>query len=136
MSNKIGYLRGLHTDGDLYFLLSNRDIADSIVGVSKIESTHPVFNVKVNDLGLIEPYTGKKFEIVRRQEIDSIYFKEGSVYISDVEIFLKTKNFYHERTLPYIVPRWKSIEIDEIIDLLFAETIINNLPLIKKNKYE
>ena len=117
-------------------LVSNRAIADSIVGVSKIESTHPVFDVRINNAGLIEPYIGKKFEVFRRQEIKPLYFKEGSLYISDTEILLNIKNFYHERTLPYIVPRWKSLEIDEMVDLLTAETIINNLSLITKGKYE
>jgi CMP-N,N'-diacetyllegionaminic acid synthase len=117
-------------DSALEKLNSNRNIADAIVGVSKVESTHPVFDVKINSEGLIEPYIGSKFKIFRRQNIEPLYFKEGSVYISSVNVLLKKKTFYHERTLPYIFPRWKSIEIDEMIDFIFAETILQNPSLV------
>ena len=107
-------------------LNSNKDIADSIVGVSKVESTHPVFDVRINNAGLIEPYVGKKFKSFRRQDIEPLYFKEGSIYVSDTKVLLNKKNFYHDRTLPYIVPRWKSLEIDEMVDLIIAESLMSN----------
>ena len=117
-------------------LNEKRNIADSIVGVSKVEATHPVFDVSINKSGLIQPYIGKSFKVFRRQEIEELYFFEGSVYVSDIQVLLKKKSFYHNRTLPFVVPRWKSLEIDEMIDLLMAETIIKNLSLIKKGNYE
>lgn len=111
---------------------SNRKKADSIVGVSRVESAHPVFDVKINNDGLIEPYIGKTFNVLRRQDIEDLYFFEGSVYISDVEVLMKKGSFYHERTIPYIVPRWKSLEIDEMVDLITAEAIMNNLSILDK----
>ena len=108
----------------------NRKKADSIVGVSRVESAHPIFDIKVKKDGLIQPYIGKSFNILRRQDIEELYFFEGSIYISDVEVLLKKNNFYHERTMPYIVPRWKSLEIDEMVDLITAEAIISNLRLL------
>ena len=79
---------------------------------------------------------GESFKVFRRQEIKELYFFEGSVYISDIQVLLKEKSFYHDRTLPFVVPRWKSLEIDEIIDLLTAETVLKNLSLIKKGDCE
>ena len=114
-------------------LNNNREKADSIVGVSKVESTHPVFDVKINKDGLIEPYIGKSFNVLRRQNIDELYFFEGSLYISDTEVLLNKKSFYHERTLPYIVPRWKSLEIDEMVDLIMAEALISNRSLLEED---
>ena len=43
-------------DEAIMFLHEKRNIADSIVGVSKVESTHPVFDVSINEAGLIRPY--------------------------------------------------------------------------------
>ena len=123
-------------DEAIMLLHEKRNIADSIVGVSKVEATHPVFDVSINKAGLIRPYMGKSFKQFRRQEIEELYFFEGSVYVSDIQVLLKEKGFYHDRTLPFVVPRWKSLEIDEIIDLLTAETVIKNLSLIKKGYYE
>ena len=123
-------------DEAIMTLHEKRNIADSIVGVSKVEATHPAFDLSINKAGLIRPYMGESFKMLRRQEIEELYFFEGSVYVSDIQVLLKEKGFYHDRTLPFVVPRWKSLEIDEIIDLLTAETVIKNLSLIKKGDYE
>ena len=112
----------------------NRKNADSIVSVSKVESTHPVFNIRINSNGLIEPYVGNDFIIMRRQEIEPLYFFEGSIYISDIKTLLDKKSFYHKRTMSVEVPRWKSIEIDEMVDLVCTEAIIRNSKLFSDEK--
>lgn len=117
-------------DEALEILVKKKEIADSIVGVSKVEATHPVFDVKINSEGLIEPFMDSEFKIYRRQDIEPLYFKEGSIYISKVKILLKEKTFYHKRTLPFIFPRWKSIEIDEMIDFIYAEAVLQNPSLV------
>ena len=120
-------------DNALELLVSKREIADSIVGVSKVEAAHPAFDVVIRENGTIKPLMYPDFSrAVRRQEITDVYFFEGSLYISDTEVLLKKKSFYHDRTLPYIVPRYKSLEIDEQIDFIYAEAILNNLEKIKK----
>ena len=119
-------------DEALKLLISKRDLADSVVGVSKVEATHPVFDVRINDKGLIEPYVGNGFNILKRQEIDTLYYFEGSLYISDLAILIREKSFYHNRTLPYIVPRWKAIEIDELVDYVCAEAILQNIEILNK----
>ena len=62
----------------------------------------------------------------RRQDIDELYFLEGSLYISCVRAFKSHKSFYGDTTLGYVVPRWKSFEIDELVDFFCIEAIINN----------
>jgi len=114
---------------------SNRDIADSIVGVSKVEATHPVFDVVINKKGLIDPYLADDFSMAgRRQEIEDLYFFEGSLYISDMLILAKKKTFYHNRTLPHIVPKWKAFEVDDIVDFICIEAILSNINKIKNTK--
>jgi len=124
-------------DSALELLEGNSEIADSIVGVCKVEAAHPVFDVVINEKGLIEPYLNKDFSMAgRRQDITPLYFFEGSLYISDIMVLLDKKSFYHDRTLPYIVPRYKSIEIDELLDLVCAEAIMKNIESIKKSYRE
>ena len=113
-------------DHAIQILHKNRKIADSIVGVSKVESTHPVFDVKINKNGLIQSYLDESFTIYRRQDLEELYFFEGTIYVSDTKALLREQKFYHARTLPYIVPKWKSIEIDEEIDMIIAEAILKN----------
>lgn len=112
-------------------LNSKRDIAESIVGVTKVEAAHPAFDIKINDKGLIEPYETKSFKILRRQEITDLFYFEGSLYISSIESLLREKSFYHNKTLPFIMPRWKSLEIDEMLDFIAAEAFIKNKKLLK-----
>jgi len=119
-------------DRALEMLTSKRAIADSIVGVCKVEATHPAFDVVIKENGTIKPFMFQDFsQTGRRQDLTDLYFFEGSLYISDTAVLLSKKSFYHERTLPYIVPRYKSLEIDERIDFIFAEATLNNLDKIK-----
>lgn len=119
-------------DKALYTLESKRDIADSIVGVSRVIAAHPVFNVRIGEDGLIQPFLGDTFlTSVRRQDIEELYFFEGSLYISDMAVLLKEKGFYHKRTLPFVMPKWKSYEIDDIEDFICVEAIMNNADKIR-----
>ncbi|MCU6433898.1 acylneuraminate cytidylyltransferase family protein [Undibacterium sp. Jales W-56] len=118
-------------------LVASREIADSIVGISNVEGTHPEYDVRLSKNELIQPFQAPNFQsLKRRQELEELFFLEGSLYISDTEVLRRERNFYHARTLGFKVPRWKSIEIDEIIDFLFVETIIKNMHLfdVKENK--
>ena len=97
--------------------------AQAIVGVCKSESGHPCFLVKIEN-GFLKPYIEKKTEYIRRQDLDPVYFFEGSVYISEISALQKKRTFYHDRTIGYIVPRWKALEIDELCDLIVAEALL------------
>jgi N-acylneuraminate cytidylyltransferase/CMP-N,N'-diacetyllegionaminic acid synthase len=120
-------------DKALEILVQSRNIADSIVGVAKLEGTHPSFNVHIDGSGLLKPFISADFVSVgRRQDLTDLYYFEGSVYISDVTALLEQKSFYHNRTLPYVVPKWKSFEIDDIVDFVCIESILNKMDLVKE----
>jgi CMP-N,N'-diacetyllegionaminic acid synthase len=109
-------------------LLLRTPTAESIVGVCKSESGHPAFLAKKNKQEFISPYQANEFKFLRRQEIDEVYFFEGSLYISYVESLKKRKSFYHEKTLGFEMPKWKSFEVDDLTDFM----IIERLMLAKK----
>ena len=116
-------------------LAKNQEIADSVVGVTKVISAHPVFDVTIGKNGLIQPYLGADFSSAgRRQDLAELYYFEGSLYISSVQTLLKERSFYHSRTLAYVVPRWKAFEIDDMVDFICVEAIMNNLDYIKQHK--
>jgi CMP-N,N'-diacetyllegionaminic acid synthase len=112
-------------DIDLAFdkLFSNKD-ASSIVGISAVESQHPMFCVSLTEEGFLR--SENEFKVLRRQDITPLYFYEGSLYISEIEVYKSKKNFYHNNTLGYVVPKWKSYEIDDNVDFLIVETILKN----------
>jgi CMP-N,N'-diacetyllegionaminic acid synthase len=106
-----------------YLKLIHEPEAESIVGVSKTEGGHPLFLTHLKN-GFLDPYANKSYKVYRRQEIDEVYFFEGSMYISKVNALKKRKSFYHEKTLGYEMPKWKAFEIDDATDFLIIERLI------------
>lgn len=115
-------------DSALERLHANRSVADSIVGVSSVEGHHPSFCVYVNQSnGLIEPLQEPDFSSAgRRQDLQSVFSFDGSLYITATDVFQEKKSFYHVRTLSHIFPKWKSFEIDDIVDYLCIEAMMMN----------
>lgn len=107
-------------------LLVDASLAKAIVSVTKLESSHPEFAVVIDsNTGCIRKMNGSAdFRVLRRQELQDVFFFEGTIYLSDVDTLLSRKTFYHESTLAYIVPRWKSLEIDELQDFICADALL------------
>ncbi len=101
-----------------------RSNANSIVGICKTEDQNPAFLVKKDGNGFISGYENKDMKVLRRQEIEDIYFFEGSLYISDITTYLYRKSFYHKDTIGYEVPKYKALEIDDIYDFIMVEAIM------------
>jgi len=117
-------------DSAIEKLDKNREKADSIVGITKAETVHPEFCVELNKAGILKPYKND-FSNVRRQDLDDVFFYDGSLYISDINALIKEESFYHSRTMGYITKKWQSLEIDDIIDFYCVESILENLEEIK-----
>jgi len=100
--------------------------AQSIVGVCKTESQNPAFLVLQDNRGFVSGYENKDMKVLRRQEIQDVYFFEGTIYISDTEALLQNKSFYHQATLAYEVPKYKSLEIDDMDDFIMIEAIMKH----------
>lgn len=110
----------------LTMLHSSRASGDAVVGVARVHAAHPEFDVRLVEGGLIRPYAAGNFSsLKRRQDIEELYFLEGSLYCSAVDAFFRHGTFYHDRTLGYVVPRWKSFEVDELLDLICIEAILS-----------
>lgn len=116
----------------IHTLLANKE-ATSIVGISLCESSHPAFLVRLEN-GFLRPYENLDFKPIRRQDLPETYFFEGSLYISECDALLKHKNFYHLQSLGYIVPKWKSLEIDDIDDFAMVEAMMKTHLLKKETK--
>jgi len=108
--------------GAIKLLLSTPD-AESIVGIAKTEASHPAFLVELKN-NFIVPYNKKEIKVLRRQDLDELYFFEGSLYISKIDSLKKRKTFYHEKTLGYVMPKWKAFEVDDEVDFIIIEALM------------
>lgn len=97
--------------------------ASSIVSVCRSDSVHPAFMFSATQSGHLRPYLAESPDGLRRQDVEPLFHLEGSLYMSTVESLRKRKSFYHEDTIYYEVEKWKSLEIDNIVDFEMVEAI-------------
>ena len=96
--------------------------AEFLVSVYQLEvPPHWTFSLQE---GYLKPIFGWHYFKLRKQDVPKVYMPNGAIYISKPETIKKRHGFYSEKTLPYIMPREKSIDIDEEIDLKFAEFLL------------
>lgn len=100
--------------------------AKSIVSICHTEEAHPSFLFKISNERRLNPYLGIYPNGIRRQEIEPLYFLEGTIYASEVKTLRNRFSFYHEDTIGYEVPKWKSPEVDDEIDFLLIESIMKS----------
>lgn len=118
-------------DAALEALDAQREIADAMVGVTPMVSIHPAFAVRLSGQGLLQPYAAPSFgQLPRRQDTEPLYSMDGSLYISSVASARRERAFCHLRTLPYVTPRWKSFEVDDLVDFICIEAILAHRELI------
>jgi CMP-N,N'-diacetyllegionaminic acid synthase len=100
--------------------------ATALVGICKAASLNPAFLVKKNHENFLVGYENPNMKVLRRQDTEEIYFFEGSVYISETTTLLSKNTFYHENTLGYELPKWKSFELDDLDDFVIVEALMIN----------
>lgn len=97
--------------------------ADATVSVCRAESTHPAFMFRSNEKDRIEPFLSASPTGLRRQEIEPLFYLDGTLYASTVAALRQRRSFYHEDTLAYEIAKWKALEIDDIEDFQMIEAI-------------
>lgn len=113
-------------DKGLELLLENSN-AWSLASVTEAKDVSLFASIESNFLSWYK--TAPNF--YDRHKNKKLYYLEGTVLLSWVDKLIENKGFYHERTLGLNVPRWKSTDIDDLVDWYQAEGIIKNLEKIK-----
>jgi len=98
---------------------------DSLISVCEL-SHSPYWSLKLED-GYLEPNFGRDYLNMRRQDLPLLYAPNGSLFIATPDYLLKNKTFYSEKTLPYLMPAERSIDIDNDLDFKLAELILKEM---------
>ena len=110
-------------DGNIQLLI-DCPIADSAVSVMKLDhAIHPI-KLKIKKGNLLLPYIEAEKGRMASHELPEIYLRNGSVYVSRIETIKKGK-IIGEYCLGFVMPRKRSLDINEQIDLDFAEYMIS-----------
>jgi len=94
--------------------------ADSVVGLMELEDANPVRVKKIID-ARIEPFCIPEPEGLRRQDQEKAYLRNGSIYVFRRDSLIENNSLYGDNSLPYVMPRERSVNIDEEADFLVAE---------------
>jgi len=60
----------------------------------------------------------------RRQDLPDAYIINGAVYVAETDYVLERGSFLTERTIGYVMPRERSIDIDDPLDLRIASFLL------------
>lgn len=96
--------------------------ADSIVSVCESEVS-PFWMKKIED-GVMKDFLSNIPFYSRRQDIPRVFRLNGAIYLAKTEILCKYDNWYTDNTIPYIMDKISSIDIDDILDFKFAELLM------------
>ena len=72
------------------------------------------------------PNCDEKFLNKRRQELPKFYCPNGAIYITTPTSLRNNKTFIPKKTIPYIMPKERSIDLDTEFDFKLTEFILNN----------
>lgn len=105
-------------------LCQNRG-AESCVSVCEPDKS-PYWMFSVDDQGRLRRLLDGGSTTKRRQDLPTVYALNGAVYVADAEALLRTESLITENTVPYLMPKTSSIDIDTETDLALATFFLEN----------
>lgn len=93
--------------------------ATAVVGVCEMEHS-PLWSNTLNENLCMKGFLSKVTN-VQRQQLATYYRINGAVYMIDSEIIEDNMEIYGEKSYAYIMPKERSIDIDDIMDFKIAE---------------
>jgi N-acylneuraminate cytidylyltransferase/CMP-N,N'-diacetyllegionaminic acid synthase len=100
--------------------LFKRKNAESVI--SYVEEQHPIeWHKYLLEDGRLECIFEDKLQ--NRQEVKKSYYPNGAVYVFNFDL-IKSGRYYSDKTLAYIMPRERSVDIDTIDDFKYVEFLM------------
>lgn len=111
-------------DIDRCVKVAKKTDCDTVVSVRKVTEFPQWMFKSITDLHL-KPYLDINLtgEVLVSQTLPQLWYPNGAVYVTKAELIRKGRIFGNN-IYGYEMPRWRSIDIEEEVDLLFAEAIL------------
>jgi N-acylneuraminate cytidylyltransferase/CMP-N,N'-diacetyllegionaminic acid synthase len=100
--------------------------ADSVISV--VELTHPpAWAKKIDARGILRDYFDAPIGNQNRQAFEKAFIPNGAIYVFKSTVLMEKHSYYSDKTYAYVMPRERSIDIDDQWDFEFAEFIMTKL---------
>jgi len=97
--------------------LLERD-ADAVMAVTEY-AIPPFWALEERD-GFLRPHWGRRY-MVKSQELPKVCVDNGAIYLVRVDALERERSFYSARLTGYWMPRERSVDVDQPVDLALAE---------------
>jgi len=95
----------------------------AVISVCKAEH-HPLWSNTLEPDHSMKNFLRENINNKSRQELPKYYRLNGAIYLAFYKYLKQNKGFFGKNTLAYIMPRERSVDIDNILDFWLAEAII------------
>lgn len=112
-----------HADIDCCIELCQSKKADTCVSVCEPDKS-PYWMFTINDLGRMERLPDSGQAAARRQDLPAVYALNGAVYVADIKTLSLTESLLTTNTVPYVMSKTTSIDIDTETDLAIATFLL------------
>jgi CMP-N-acetylneuraminic acid synthetase len=92
--------------------------------MSLVPFSHPPQMALWAPQGYIEPFFGRQY-LKQSQFLDILYRHDGAIIFARSAAFLKEQDYYGTRIVPYYLPVERSVDIDNPLDLEWAEFLLS-----------
>jgi CMP-N-acetylneuraminic acid synthetase len=112
---------------------ANIDVAEAIVSVTEHDDPHPDKIQKIEG-GYVTSYMGVE-SMVPRQELPKVYRLNGAFYLTHSDVIVKEHTFMPTKTLPFVMPRERSVNLDSRMDVHLLEALLEK-GIVKLEEYD
>lgn len=95
----------------------------SVVSLYRVYDFHPQRMKRIIGDQIL-PYCEEEHEGTRRQDLPPAYHRNGCIYATRRDLPMQKNTLFGDDSRPYIMPRNRSVNIDEEIDFTVAETLL------------
>ena len=113
-------------DIDSCLNLMMQDGAPSVVSLCAVED-HPALVVKFQNENQITPFLPHpSSQSLRRQDLPGAFRLNGAVYAAKIPWLFRERSFTAQGSVGFVMPKRRSIDIDDRDDLFTAEQLLSN----------
>lgn len=107
-------------------IITGQKTAHSLISCYDAIGVHPSIMYTTNPDGFLVPYD-KAEKVTRRQDFQAVYVRNGALYITENVFFQKENRLICDSPCPLLMERSRSINIDDELDLILAETLLRQV---------